>query len=124
MPDGRPNKVKILVATPPALLVMKGYALANRDKKKDAYDIWFCVRNYEGGGEALAEACKSLMSEKEAKDAYVNIADKFRSLDDFGPVTVRLFLEGSPDKWGKMNLDQIQNDAYFRVKEWAELLGL
>ncbi|MCU7833920.1 MAG: hypothetical protein KZQ83_01610 [gamma proteobacterium symbiont of Taylorina sp.] len=26
-------------ATPPALLVMKGYALVGRDKQKDAYDI-------------------------------------------------------------------------------------
>ena len=124
MPDGRPNKVKILVATAPALLVMKGYALVGRDKKKDAYDIWFCIRNYEGGIEVLAEACKPLLEEEEAKVAYMNIAEKFRNENDFGPETVRRFLENSPDKCGDMTPEQIQTDAYLRVSKWCELLGI
>lgn len=124
MPDGRPNKVKILVATPAAFLVMKGYALAGRDKHKDAYDIWFCIRNYEGGADALAAVCKPLMVDDEAKQAYTNIADKFRDEKDFGPITVRRFLENSPDKCGDMSLDQIQTDAYLRVSKWCEILGL
>jgi len=124
MPDGRPNKVKILVATPAAFLVMKGYALAGRDKQKDAYDIWFCIRNYEGGAEALAADCKPLMVDNEAKVAYTNIADKFRNEKDFGPITVRRFLESSPDKCGNMSPDQIQTDAYLRVSKWCEILGL
>jgi len=124
MPDGRQNKVKILVATPPAMLVMKGYALANRDKQKDAYDIWFCIRNYDGGIESLVEVCRPLLDEPEVKEAYVNIADKFRSLGDFGPETVRRFLEDSPEKCGGMTPEQIQNDAYLRVNEWVVKLGL
>ena len=124
MPDGRKNKVKILVASPEAFLVMKGYALVGRDKQKDAYDIWFCMRNYEGGEEALAAVCKPLLEEEEAKQAYMNIADKFREQNDFGPETVRRFLENSPDKCGDMTLEQIQTDAYLRVSKWCEILGL
>ena len=124
MPDGRPNKVKILVASPPALLVMKGYALTGRDKQKDAYDIWFCIRNYEGGVDSLAAACKPLMDEDEARQAFINIAEKFREESDFGPITVRRFLENSPDKCGDMTPDQIQADAYLRVSKWCELLGI
>lgn len=124
MPDGRPNKVKVLVATPAALLVMKGYALVGRDKQKDAYDIWFCIRNSEGGVEAFADACRPLLDEDEARQAYINIAEKFRHENDFGPITVRRFLEGSPDKCGDMTPDQIQTDAYLRVSKWCELLGL
>ena len=124
MPDGRPNKVKILVASPPALLVMKGYALVGRDKQKDAYDIWFCIRNYGGGIEALADACKPLMDEDEARQAFINIAEKFREESDFGPITVRRFLENSPDKCGDMTPDQIQADAYLRVSKWCQLLGI
>lgn len=124
MPDGRPNKVKILVASPPALLVMKGYALVGRDKNKDAYDIWFCIRNYEGGIESLAAACKPLMDEDEARRAFINIAEKFRDENDFGPMTVRRFLENSPDKFGDMTPDQIQTDAYLRVSKWCGLLGI
>jgi hypothetical protein len=124
MPDGRPNKVQVLVATPPALLVMKGYALVGRDKQKDAYDIWFCIRNFEGGVEELADACRPLMDEEEARLAFMNIAEKFRDENDFGPITVRRFLEGSPDKCGDMTPDQIQTDAYVRVSKWCELLGI
>jgi len=124
MPDGRTNQVKILVASPLALLVMKGYALVGRDKKKDAYDIWFCIKNYEGGIEALAEECMPLLKEDEAKEAFMNIANKFKNESDFGPVTVRQFLENSPDKCGDMTSDQIQTDAYMRVSKWCEILGI
>ncbi len=60
MPDGRLNQVELLVATIPAFLAMKGHALVGRDKKKDAYDIYFSVRNYEGGPRALAAECAKL----------------------------------------------------------------
>ncbi|VAW81438.1 hypothetical protein MNBD_GAMMA14-158 [hydrothermal vent metagenome] len=95
-----------------------------RDKQKDAYDIWFCIRNYEGGMDALAEACKPLLAEEEARVAYINIAEKFRNENDFGPMTVRRFLEDSPDKCGDLTPDQIQIDAYLRVNKWCELLGI
>lgn len=57
MPDGGTNRVEIAVCSIPALLAMKGHALAGRYKQKDAYDIYYCVRNYLGGIEALAQEC-------------------------------------------------------------------
>jgi len=66
MPDGRKNRVEMLVASIPALLVMKGYALVQRDKKKDAYDIYFCIRNFAGGPEVLAKECAALLGEPAA----------------------------------------------------------
>lgn len=55
MPEGGVNSVRIAVASIPALLAMKGFAIDGRDKKKDAYDIYYCVRNFPGGPEALAK---------------------------------------------------------------------
>lgn len=123
MPDGRNNKVELLVATIPALLVMKGYALVGRDKKKDAYDIYFSVRNYSGGPAVLAAACKELMKDKVAQTGYDHIAAKFRHAEDFGPKTVRLFLEESA-AWGAMTPEQIQMDAFMQVSEFFRQLGL
>ena len=40
MPDGGTNRVEIAVCSIPALLAMKGHALAGRYKQKDAYDIY------------------------------------------------------------------------------------
>ena len=61
MPDGGTNRVEIAVASIPALLAMKGFALIGRHKQKDAYDIYYCVRNYPAGIEALADACRPLL---------------------------------------------------------------
>ena len=83
MPDGRPNQVELLVATIPALLVMKGYALVGRNKQKDAYDIYFSVRNFAGGHSRLVVECAPLLSDEVARKGYEHIASKFRHSGDF-----------------------------------------
>ena len=123
MPDGRKNKVEMLVASIPALLVMKGYALVQRDKKKDAYDIYFCIRNYPGGIDALVAECAKLLDEPVAREGYSNIANKFRNESDFGPETVRLFVEGSA-ALGGMTPSQIRTDAFQQVRAWLKGLAL
>lgn len=45
MPGGGINTVTISVCSIPAFLVMKGFAIQNRHKQKDAYDIYYVVRS-------------------------------------------------------------------------------
>ena len=123
MPDGRTNAVDLLVASIPAFLVMKGFALVGRDKKKDAYDIYFSVRNYDGGPLALAAACQALLADASVAIGYQHIASKFRHEDDFGPHTVKAFLAES-DALGDMTPDQVQLDAFKQVSAWLRALGL
>ena len=123
MPDGRTNQVELLVATIPALLVMKGYALVGRDKKKDAYDIYFSARNFVGGPAALAAECAKLMGDGVASKGYGHIASKFRHADDFGPKTVRVFLEESA-ALGEMTPEQVQTDAFMQVSDLLKRIGL
>lgn len=123
MPDGRNNSVDLLVASIPAFLVMKGYALIGRDKKKDAYDIYFSVRNFDGGPIALAEACKELLADESVTTGYRNIAGKFQHEDDFGPQTVKAFLAES-DALEEMTAEQIQVDAFMQVRAWLRALDL
>jgi len=123
MPDGRNNEVELLVATIPALLVMKGYALVGRDKKKDAYDIYFSARNYVGGPAALAVECAKLLGDQVAREGYEHIAAKFRHADDFGPKTVRLFLAESA-ALGEMTPEQVQTDAFMQVSDLLKRIGL
>jgi Nucleotidyl transferase AbiEii toxin, Type IV TA system len=52
MPEGGTNQVEIAVCSIPALLAMKGHALNGRYKRKDAYDIYYCILNYPGADEA------------------------------------------------------------------------
>ena len=123
MPDGGTNRVQITVASIPALLAMKGYAIEGRRKRKDAYDIYYCVRNYPGGIEPLVAATQPLLDLTAAADAYRLIASKFRTVDDFGPTCVRQFVEGS-HLLGERTADQWQRDAFGQVHAWITGLGL
>ncbi len=121
MPDGRENRVELLVATIPALLVMKGYALVARDKKKDAYDIYYSVRNYPGGPGALAGDCMPrpcLLMKWPARGLNISpgnfvkkrILDQLRSEESSG--------------LGVMTPEQVQMDAFMQVSTWLRALGL
>lgn len=123
MPASGRNRVEIAIASIPALLAMKGYAIQNRHKQKDAYDIYYCIRNYSGGPAALANDCTPLLDLAEAKQGYANIAGKFDKADAYGPISVRKFVEDTnilenctPDQW--------QQDAFGQVQAWLKALGL
>ena len=123
MPNGGLNRVRIAVASIPALLAMKGYAIANRLKQKDAYDIYFSVRYFPDGLEALVEATTPLLEVDSAQEGYRLLSEKFRNVDDFGPTSVRQFVEGS-DTLGGRSADQWQLDAFGQVDAWLKELGL
>ena len=123
MPDGGRNRVHIAVASIPALLAMKGYAIANRHKQKDAYDIYYSIRNFPGGLDALVVATTPLLAIDTARRGYRHIAEKFRNPDDFGPTSVRQFID-LPDLLGERTADQWQQDAFGQVDAWLSGLGL
>ncbi len=123
MPDGVRNFVRIAVASIPAFLSMKGYAIANRLKQKDAYDIYFTIRNFPDGIDALVEATRPLLDVRSARRGYRLISEKFRDVEDFGPTSVRGFVEGSHVLGGR-TADQWQQDAFGQVDAWLKGLGL
>ena len=123
MPDGGSNRTQIAVASIPALLAMKGYAIANRLKEKDAYDIYYSIRNFPGGIEALVAATGPLLEIETARTGYLHISNKFRHPDDLGPTRVRQFVD-RPDMLAERTADQWQQDAFGQVDVWLSALGL
>lgn len=123
MPGGGRNRVHIAVASLPAFLAMKGYAIAKRQKHKDAYDIYYSVRNFPDGIGALVEATRPLLDVQSARKGYRFISEKFRDVEDFGPTSVRKFVEGS-HLLGDRTADQWQQDAFGQVDAWLTGLGL
>jgi hypothetical protein len=123
MLGGGTNRVEIAVCSIPALLAMKGHALDKRFKHKDAYDIYYCIRNYPGGPEALAEACRPLLGHASGAAGYGFIAGKFDTVDGFGPTCVRRFVEDT-DVLGDRSPEQWQQDAFGQVDAWLQALGL
>ena len=123
MPGGTINRVMIAVASIPALLAMKGFALDGQYKQKDAYDVYYCVRNFPGGPDALAEACRPLLKDEEAVAGYEHVNSKFESRESLGPSSVRRFVEES-DVLQERTPDQWQQDAFGQVDAWLRALGL
>ena len=123
MPDGGGNRVQIAVASIPALLAMKGYAITNRLKQKDAYDIYYSIRNFPGGVDALVAETRPLLDFETARTGYFHISEKFRHPDDFGPTSVRQFVN-RPDVLGERTADQWQQDAFGQVNAWLSASGL
>lgn len=93
LPGGGHLTVECRVAAIVPFLVMKGMALADRLKEKDAYDIYYCVRQYPGGLAALAEAFRPHIGNGLVREGLTKIKEKFLSPDHAGPKWVADFLE-------------------------------
>ena len=118
IPGGAKDRASVKVASIVPFLVMKGMALYDRMKEKDAYDIYYCVRNFQGGIEKLAEEFRPFLDNKLVKEGLGKIADKFLSPEHFGPVAVVDFNEIT-DAEERMI---IQRDAFERVNALLQKL--
>jgi hypothetical protein len=64
---------------------MKAYAMIERTKSKDAYDLNFCLENYPGGIPALAKEFAAVIEDPPVRAILTKLAGKFRDEDDSGP---------------------------------------
>jgi hypothetical protein len=76
---------EVRVASIVPLIVMKAYAILERAKPKDAYDLNFCLENFPGGIPALAADFTSVSGDPAVRDVLARLAGKFRDEEDSGP---------------------------------------
>jgi hypothetical protein len=93
LPGGGKDAVVVRVASIVPFLVMKGMALADRLKEKDAWDICYCIRNFPGGMDALVEEFRPWLTHGLVREGLRKIADAFASVDHHGPVLAADFDE-------------------------------
>jgi hypothetical protein len=118
MISGAQNRVNLLVASVPDFLVMKAYALAGRDKPKDAYDFCFCLDHAPGGVDAIARAWRERSGEPIIARAIEHLGAKFVTVDSYGPRQVAVFYAAmSPD-----DRDRHSRRAYELVGHFLRLL--
>jgi len=120
LPGGARDTVTLRVAPVVPFIVMKSMALARRLKEKDAWDINYCLRNYPGGVEAIAEAFKPHIGHGLVKEALTQLAKYFRSDDDVGPSCIADFEEVSDTE----ERARIRRDAFERVRYLLRQLGI
>jgi len=92
MASGASNTVSLQIASIPDFLVMKSFALDGREKPKDAYDICYCLDNYEDGIDGLADAWRARYDkDQDIQKAVSILGEKFSSTNSFGPQQVVAF---------------------------------
>ncbi len=112
LPEGGKDSVTVRVASIVPFIVMKGMALADRMKEKDAWDIYYCLKNYPGGLDPLVDAFKLFMSHGLVKEGLEKIAEKFASEKHVGPKFVADFEEISDAEERAL----LERDAFERVE--------
>lgn len=120
LPGGGHLKVQCRVAAIVPFLVMKGMALADRLKEKDAYDIYYCVRRYPGGVSALAEVFRPHIGNQLVREGLTKIKEKFLSPDAAGPKWVADFLEIADPEERAIQ----QRAAYEQITALLQSLGM
>jgi len=95
---GENAKRDVYVCGPGAFVVLKALAFRKRGENKDAYDLYYHIRNYGSSVEDIAETLKPLLHEKEAKEAIKILNEDFTSNDSVGTVRVARFITGGTDE--------------------------
>ncbi len=120
LPGGAKDSVTIRVATIVPFFIMKGIALDDRLKEKDAWDIYYCIQNYPGGIDGLVEEFRPHMDHGLIREGLEKIAKHFESETHLGPKFVADFEELT-------DLDArevLQRDAYEKVNYLLKNLGI
>ena len=120
LPGGGLDAAEVRVAGIVPFLVMKGMALHDRLKPKDAWDIYFCVMNYPGGLDALVREFRPHLAHGLVAEGLRKIREKFLSPNHIGPKSVADFEEITDQE----ERDLRQRDAFERVNYLLTQLGV
>ena len=95
---------EIWICGPGAYVVLKALAFKMRGENKDAYDLFYVIRNYGTGANEIARHLKPLLVDPNAIEALAIMRRDFTAHNALGPRRVAEFLSGGPD-------DTIQADV-------------
>ena len=101
------------ICGPGAYVVLKSLAFGDRGENKDAYDLYYVVRNYGTSVDDVAAPLKSLLHDPSAVKAMRVLERDFSEHNSIGPRRVAEFLTEGPD-------DEIQSDVVGFVRQLLE----
>lgn len=85
---------EIRVCGPGAFIVLKALAFNNRGKSKDAYDLYYVLRNHADGVGRIADRIRTFGDRAEVGETLAILNRDFTRPDSVGPVRVADFLGG------------------------------
>ncbi len=111
----------IYVCGPASFVVLKGLAL-KRGENKDAYDLYYFIRNYSKKQQSLARKLKNLeeLDEEEyVAEAIKLIKRDFQDTDYLGPGMVAEFMLGENYQESDRE-EKIRADSYIFIKQFVD----
>jgi len=111
IPGGGIDKVTVRIASIVPFIVMKGMALDDRLKEKDAWDIYYCLLAYPGGIDAIAEEFRPHIAHSLVREGLGKVAQHFSSTKALGPKFVADF----EDPIETEEIERLKRDSYERV---------
>lgn len=81
-----------------AFVVLKALAFHLRGENKDAYDLFYLLRNYGQGVTDVAAELRPLLADPSAQEAMKHLRDDFQDVDSHGPRRAAAFLFGRADE--------------------------
>ena len=105
----------VWVCGPGAYVVLKSLAFDLRGENKDAYDLYYLIRNFGSGIGDVADRLQPLLGDPAAGAALQILRRDFTDHDAVGPRRVAEFLSGVPD-------DEVQADVVGFVSGLLEAL--
>ncbi len=108
MPDGSQNTVRAQVVCAEAFILIKAFALDERKKAKDAFDVYFVLRHYQPSITSLADKLTEMLDNDLAAESFGILRQKFASLESVGPVWAA---QVARDEQGE-EYDQVRQSAF------------
>jgi hypothetical protein len=94
----------IWVCGPGAFVILKVLAFGTRGENKDAYDLYYVIRNYGSGIDDVLKQLEPILYDRETQKALQMLRRDFSDPDGVGPRRVAEFLYAAPN-------DELQADV-------------
>lgn len=120
LPGGAKDSASIRVASIVPFLIMKAIVLDERMKEKDAYDIYYCLKQYSDKLDELVSEFRPHLKNGLIQEGLVKLARNFASEDHIGPKFVTAFEEITDEE----DRIQMERDAFERVNYILQKLGI
>lgn len=118
--NGGRASTTLRLASIPAMFGLKGLALGERYKEKDAYDIYAMARYFGGGIDDVISQLKPKLADAGLKKGMDNVREKFKSDKDAGPAWVANFFSAAQ----AAERAQIIQDAFLTMDRVLKGCGL
>jgi hypothetical protein len=119
LPDGSHDRVIVPIASVVPFIIMKSFAMEDRMKPKDPFDIWYVMKRYPGGVDALIETFRPHLGHGLVKQGLGILARKFERFDSWASTQVGKF-DSALSFDGQ---ERRQRDAYERIEYLLTALG-